>query len=647
MYLNFPLSPRPAHQCDYHSSEFKRMVLHDFILESLLEEQSIIIAYQNQDDLYNFEELRDLEIKEEHISNFSFFDQIISIKNSLAKLIEVCGNYHKPLFGKQTFWELADMYFNNFTQNKKQLISPDITESNFDSDLYRDYKQTLDLASKLYKQEVKYFLNTSTINLTSFIDNGENEAAIKYVETFLKEATHIQVKLQTFFEEYKNNRYKEFNEIFNVLTARYDKWNEMQQNFGLEPKKESLHFIKSQLLELGSICRDKMHIPEEMRLKDFEEILLRLSHNFKKQIDQEFKVLNIRNTSDESISDINVEVEDLIKKINDSQLFKQDFSINSLSLKLCSEALDSLILNLENGLFELNPAGQFGQWMYFYNKLTEPKKKLVDGCLEIPSAQWQAAFDKWFLYTFLTKHGLHESESIYSSIESIDQQFEQLRFDFSTICKSLINEKELSLRFCSASDLHKYSGQNLVWLGDLAHPLLNEAANNFQYILGLKPKNDNESAFTLLHESMTQAEEDEDELEWKLKRSKVLATYFLESANAVNLYLTNEHNIIIESEFADLKDILKDKIKDAKHIGMRENAFKVFTEYFLNDSEISFYFYDQSALHFASASDVYRHISKIKALQQCGYFTIAIDRTRLYEEGYIQQILHPQSNNYA
>lgn len=645
MQIKFPLSPRPEHSVTYHSLEYKRLILVDFVLESLLQGKSIVVGYDHSKDLLGLEEFMNIRPEDQNAAQESFFEKLTRINDGLKAINHLKSFPNDALFGKQNFWELVDLYFNNFSPNSSVLAVRKSANQVFDQSLYKSCKISLNNATQLYNKQVKYFLHNSTINLSSFISkDDEGNMASKYIENFVKDAKAIQKRISSFFVRYEKHRYISFNEKLNNLKKQCLLWKEMLMNFGLEPKNDFMEHIKSDLLSLKSLCSDKTDLPSVITHATVDESIIRFEHLFKVKIEQEFKMLNVRNTKDEALDDINMDIAQLVKNVNDSQLFKKKFALNSLSLKLSYEAINRLIISLESGLYEVDNDGDLTKWLLFYNNLPLVNKNLIDALLELPKSNWQALYDQWFLYSLLQENGLNTQKNIFQILENIDETWEQIRFDFGSIASGIMKANHSSIQFVPTENLPNFQADCLILLCNTSHSIVSQCSNNYTYILGLKPTgNESEDSGFQLHESMIQAFEEEDELELRLHRSKLLAAYFIDASERTDLYLTSDCNIIIDSAYSDLKEILKEITHNGKYIKMRENAFKVYTEFFLNSSSKAYYFYDQTSLDFSSEANVYRHISKIKALQLAGYYTIAVDRTKLYDKEYVNSLMHPQT----
>ncbi len=644
MKLKFPLSPRPEHTLTFHSIEFKRLVLIDFVMESLLQGNSILITYDDDIQLQGLEEFIDLKVNDKTDFQHQLFTHLTTVKRHVNDVINCSKLTKRPIFGKQHFWELADLYFNNFPNQKPDFSVSDFPIQHINSDFYKTLKTKVNKASELLTDEVKYLLKTSVVKQSAFIDSNDSEnVAIKYIETFTQRAQEINQRINTFFSTYRSSRYLPFEELLGKVKDSCEQWKEMLLNFGLEPKISFTKELRDGLMQLRDLCEERAAVQEDLNLKYTEELITKFEHSFQKKIEQEFKMLNFRNANDGQLIDINLDIINLIKNINDSQLFKETFSINSLSLKLSSEALENLLHKLNCGFYELNKSGAFAKWMHFYQKLDVIEAQFIKEIMKLPIKKWQAIFDQWFLYKLLVKNGLNDQLNIFEKLEEIDNAWEQIRFDFSNIASDIMQSNTSSLRFCKLDQLASHKADCLVNLSHTGQNLVEQNSNNFGYILGLKPKKKNEdNAQTQLHESMLATYEMEDELDAALQNSKLLAAYFLEASERTDLFLAPDSNIIIDSAFSDLKIILSDFVKGAKYIKRRENAFKLYTEFFLNQSSTAYYFYDQSALIFETEEDVYRHISKIKALQVAGYYTISVDRSRFYDKAYMETIINPQ-----
>jgi len=610
MSIQFPLSPTRNVQQNWHSIEFRRLAVVDFILESLARGNSISIyadAFQTWDGIEEIQELASLEKNE--MVNTDFFSNTLSIRKDVKEILDAVSHSKDALFGKQTFWELASLFHSSPTSNSKSALDEvfDISDFEFDVESYKKTKKDLRKASELYSSELLYQVSKSALRTSSFIKDEQdvNLVAFRYVDSFLKRAEEICHSLHAFFAKNHSIREKEY--IKYAIDLRL---------VGLK----------------NSVVQPSTHV-------SLMEHLERSKHAFADKVKKESVMLNSRNTGDEEVKNVEIDLSELIKDINSSQLFKEEVNIHTLSLTLKLDAVKQLVSQLNDAAFELREDGELSTWFNFYDNICASSKTLINALKSENKDHWEAIYDTWFLRNMLIVKGLLTQQSIFSKIENIKENWERIRFDFVDIAKMLMNEKGCTLTILPLSEISRHNSGNALILDEIPDTDWQELSMKSGLYFGLKPKGNR--SFTgddALHESLLTAY-DEDELESKLLKSKLLATYFVDNAERVELLIAPDGNVIVDSSYSDVSGMVKDSLNNYKQVKMRDNGFKVLTEFFLNEADRNYYYYDQTALNFETAEDIYKHISKINALQTAGYYTISIDRNQLSNPSYISHLL--------
>ncbi len=643
MKLVSPLSPFSYHSLPYHSADFKKKILIDALIEATAMGESILIAYQDETFLDGLDELSMLsQNSQENV--LSFFELVHSINKITESLIQHLEDSNKKLFGEQGFWEMVDMFTRHSNQQADLYNLPDTLETPFTSALYTHYKKKLRIAAPLLDEEVMYVLQQGVVSDNAFIsqEDVQRNAPIKYVDSFLNRARRIEQKLAQFLIDYKQVRITEFDAKASKLKTYCELGMAMESYFGLEPKNDLIEKWNSLLQECKILCGDKKETLQNLTVEYVQSELNRLTSFFHHRLEQEVKMLNVRNVHSDDMSNLFIDLTQLIKDVNNSCIFKQETSMNALSLSITLEQLKNMISMLENGKFELDPDRNYSKWMHFVAFLSDDEKEVIESFKKIPKEHWQAVFDQWFLKRMLDQHRMSTQSSVFGMIEQLDMCWEQLRFDFVIHISSLSKKHNSTISFCPLEEVETKERKEtvLIYLADQEVVFSSEKAIPFKAVLGLKPKKNNQyDESSILHESLVLPDESTDELNFKLAASKTLATFFIEESDLLDLFLTPEHNVIISSAYEDVVELLSEITAKGKHLHIPQNGFKVLTEFFLNDAQKGYYFYDQSSLKFKDASDIYRHISKIKALQLSGYYTIAIDRTQLHRKDYINELI--------
>ena len=647
MNIKFPFSTSYNTRQTWHSFEFRRLLVSDFVLDSLIRGSAVSIYASHHESFEGIEELKELVV-EQHASSINLeeglFRYLKEISKDIIEVLYAVGNSDKALFGKQKFWELASLYHANKLDNSTNILNKQLgdIEFSFSVDDYKSCKKDIETAAQLYTESLCYQLSKSDIKANSFIQEGDEQvpAAKKYLDSFHQRAIDIRDKLSAFFTSFTVSRKQPFQEVAEMLTQKLDLWTEMEENFGFNPKENYIQEVNTLLEKLCSLSNAKSTSAIAHNPKAYAEQVQRLRHNYEEVVRRECLMLNGRNAGDGEITNLEIDLASLLKDINNCQLFKEEISIHTLSLSLKLDAVHQLIKQLENGIYELGVSGEMAAWLNFQAGLSTAAQAIIDVLCAEEVSRWQGIYDSWFLEKMLLQNGMMTQEIIFGKLSAIRENWDNIRFDFVDIAHSLIQDKKLDFQILPITALDEHEKGDVVVLGDVSEQLWDDLRSNGRKVLGLKPKeNRTFSQQDFLHESLLAAYENEDELEIKLLRSKFLATYLLQDSEQLELFLAPDGNVIIDSTYADVVDLVKSKLMNYKQVKMRDNGFKVLTEFFLNEAEHNYYYYDQTSLRFETAEDIYQHNSKIRSFQLAGYYTIAINRNQLNNPSYISTIM--------
>lgn len=647
MNIKFPFSTSYNTRQTWHSLEFRRLLVNDFVLDSLIRGRSVAIYADQLESFEGLEELQELVVQQVGVTinlEDGLYRHLKQINKAVSEVLDAVRNSDKALFGKQKFWELASLYHANKLDNSANILNKKLgdIEFNFSVEDYKSCKRDIETAAQLYTESLCYQLSKSDIKPSSFIQEGDEQvpAAKKYLDSFHQRAIDIRDKLSTFFNNFTESRKQPFEEVVEMLAQKLDLWTEMEENFGFNPKENYIQEVNNLLQKLSSLSNVKSTSAVAKSPKAYADQMERLRHNYYEIVRRECLMLNGRNAGADEITSLEIDLASLLKDINNCQLFKSEISIHTLSLSLKLDAVQRLIEQLENGIYELGISGEMAAWLNFQSGLSPATQSIIDVLCTEKVSTWQGIYDSWFLEKMLEQNGMVTQETIFEKLSAIRENWDDIRFDFKDIAHSLIHDKKLDFKILPITAFDKVENADVVVLGDISEQVWDELRSSGRKVLGLKPKeNRTFMQQDFLHETLLTAYENEDELEIKLLRSKFLATYLLQDSEQLELFLAPDGNVIIDSVYADVVDLVKGNLMNYKQVKMRDNGFKVLTEFFLNEAEHNYYYYDQTALRFETAEDIYQHNSKIRSFQLAGYYTIAINRNQLNNPSYISTIM--------
>lgn len=303
-------------------------------------------------------------------------------KSSLNPLINQTDDFHHisyTLFGlKEEAFILAEKY------------------DRFISDLSHFYKKT----SLQYLDDIQDTLNIMSFEYTqhSFQKNGDNSGFLKGLlsTSKKKEETSVISEINAIIDTLKEK---------NILTKNY-------------PKVALYSQIPDTLNDIT------IHLSK--RKQDINHI----THEFVKSV-------NRLNYLDPTCENLEYQLIDLTKKINDSELFTVKHELNTLSLLKQKDYLEKLINTLDIAILNIEKNMAYYQWMSFLRSRDKKSSNLIKQLKTYDPSEWLDIFTSSYYGNILETH--------FSHLQITSDTIEKLEFHFVESEKSIIEKNKFDL----------------------------------------------------------------------------------------------------------------------------------------------------------------------------------------------------------
>jgi hypothetical protein len=190
----------------------------------------------------------------------------------------------------------------------------------------------------------------------------------------------------------------------NVLTAKdealqqYDKLTEIHQSRRHFPHE----FLKK------SDRKDLKKLP--LNLETFELLLRGWRKALPATVQEELQRLNAKSahhfdaTLSVDIRQIETDLEDLLKELNDAHLYAEPLTHKMLTLPKRMLFIEDTIEKLEETQLNMRDFDTFFIWQKEWLAMPENARRLVQALVKVKPSSWSAAFDSWYFYNTLVVH---------------------------------------------------------------------------------------------------------------------------------------------------------------------------------------------------------------------------------------------------
>ena len=444
--------------------------------------------------------------KQKTVKTTSFgatFKQFTKISRQLEG---TAGSFDKNVFDINNWTETVGLYLKNSRREGKELLDTQLNTNDFDFDFleYEQLKEKIEKSEALFQEPFSFYHPLDDVNNLHFTEMPLQEAKNKLLaklNKYLKQTRKVQ---RTYFQKvglYKReleNYYENYHESFQeqILKTKesidqlqikfghdYDKTSvgnlKILKTFSGKSKKalalksailaqfnqlKALHFEKPafdfQFLETATTGNISVL---ETQLNDFEERLQEWNNKNRYTIQDKVKNLNSKTVlfemeSADQIATLEQEVETLVEKVNNSQLFKQAFNNNAMTLQLKQHLLDEIIEKLNSTIYSIRDFDAFFDWQNHRATFSTKEAKTMKALIKVRPKNWLAAFEAWYFHNLLTKQG-GQNTNVEPLLDSYFQEYQQLKSETPTFIHATWQKlRSQTLTATRSSDKRSLSG---------------------------------------------------------------------------------------------------------------------------------------------------------------------------------------------
>ncbi|MDF1697432.1 MAG: hypothetical protein P1U56_16435 [Saprospiraceae bacterium] len=355
-------------------------------------------------------------------------------KTELQKIIRFYSSFEHNV--------LADSKFKDFTTNviyKKQKNRPQLNLNahseallTFNESEFYSIRKEISIASQLYQKQFELFDHVSLF--TSELWSDLDDAKVKAIQNQLSELRNECDQLSIDFIQTINDLRAQISldqlQDFQSLENRFEfhesaclayhikvehQVEEREGKFSLFKKKkakptnktyvEAFDELSEQIQKISQKWYDELDAPTtEMITFDFIQSFI--SKNSDRSIHYKKEVTNFLHSSIQRVNKINTEsevvkaldlrLESLIQKMNQSGIFDLEIEHNILSFVKQSDLCESIRDYIEKCCILFHSSSQYLKWKSFYNTTDTIFTSLFHELKKLPKDQWNYAFEHWY-----------------------------------------------------------------------------------------------------------------------------------------------------------------------------------------------------------------------------------------------------------
>jgi hypothetical protein len=185
------------------------------------------------------------------------------------------------------------------------------------------------------------------------------------------------------------------------------KQGEQRSTMAVSRLMHEFHNLFSELSTLDIVSRQHFREVTRDMLLPVEGALIAITERYQQiptQVSVRLKSVNRHNTQDPVLEDLESDLQALVQRINDTQLFEKAFEVNTQSFKKQTDVVISIVKKLENAHLELQKELPYYHWLEFL-QASEPKAVAVlTSLLSFDPSEWSALFESWYACEWLARN---------------------------------------------------------------------------------------------------------------------------------------------------------------------------------------------------------------------------------------------------
>lgn len=528
----------------------------------------------------------------------------------------------------------------NETRNKVQPLS--------------EILKTVGVAEKLYLSKFRLIESANPFCESVFVQNDDQlsmSVLLKYLSNYIVKAQLVSERYVEFFNRLLNQLSLQSShetsriifELKNIKVApvthqeKLKKLSELSESLRGSVYKECLPSVyaeaKSNTTLSKLIEKSISHLEHIRRNPSIENSVY-------------LKSVNSKNHPDEELIQIEKDLYQLLKSIDDSQILKRKIENNAFSsLKKYNSLLD-IITFLQVSFDQLEEMEEFYKWKTFVNSIPKAQQRVISALAASNSRNWEEGVKAWYYKFCLQQITRFNSQTPSDSLDRYEKNVELIDSNYKGIIKYLVKSRifenldstttlggnhefgttvakdieDNSVRVLDfKTKIPKFPTANTIYF--LSNSITNTRIEHPFYRLNLALVS---SEIGLIHHSQVKNSISVEDLGNKLNIARLLSKSILEAKSTISCYITSSSNIIIDCDEETTKLIVEHwQGESMKYIRLGGDADKGLIEFLLNDSLNAIYVYDY--IDSSSHINLYKQIQKNKALQNAGYQIVYFD----------------------
>jgi hypothetical protein len=345
-------------------------------------------------------------------------------------------NFQNPTSLEKSWYEVLYEYISMKPNDKVFMLHAELntTEYQFDKPELESLRESLTEALYLYQRDFE--LNDAS--LTAYgIKPGTQ------VLDRLQDVTHDLFSFKEIAEDMRDRFYTCLHDIehdlWNTATASIKKLEEGLElaefrthklNAILKEKTSRLTVIKSliisdspndakkasllgDLMSMIKILQEKQILKTEMTGLKYEDVLPTIEilktcvadwkFKLRNTISANLKSSNKLNFNNHRLMDLELDLQALILRINQSEIFESSFELNTISFKKQIEFVTQLVYEIEIIMMRIEQNIQYYQWVSFLSEQDIKIQKLIQVLKKFDPREWASIFEMWYLYEVLNQ----------------------------------------------------------------------------------------------------------------------------------------------------------------------------------------------------------------------------------------------------
>lgn len=450
-----------------------------FLLDKGIGELSFVVRDLEGDKLMLADMLRmSADSKSKATHNPEIFKTVLNkTLREQGKLDQAWQALNAPLFGEHSFSETVGRYLRaNRAEGKELLLSQlNPQEFAFNKEEYDQIVEAIYASEPLFRRFPTLQHPLNALNHNIFSENS-SQSGISWtagqVKLLLSKATALHHRYISQTNDYAENLQDHYEQYFFNLAAFVKRIRDSLEDgvtrFGPDFEKpisnaEKLYGVFSDKYKEIVATKEKIGgIFDEMRrafalrryfefdfpanfdnrnirriselTKDFDAALRMWRKRIPGSVREDIRRLNVKSVHPEvdfkdKVKDLEQSLDLFLEEFNNTGLYQEPLKHEMLTIPKRQEFLEEVIAKLEDTQFYLRDFDDFYIWQRHWLSLPAPAQKAVRALCKVKPANWQSAFESWYLHHLLQNEfqpGLVWDENAIALLQQYSRELAEL-----------------------------------------------------------------------------------------------------------------------------------------------------------------------------------------------------------------------------